>query len=79
MYEKLEYYWFYSLRYDKVVHAENMIDEYEDKLSSAEKTGYEKIIEECEAELERYEDEIVYGKSGTKVWYGTVAAIGATK
>jgi hypothetical protein len=28
MYDKLEYYWFYSLRYDKVVHAENMIDEY---------------------------------------------------
>ena len=28
MYDKLEYYWFYSLRYDKVIHAENMIDEY---------------------------------------------------
>lgn len=63
----------------KIEHAENMIDEYEDKLSAAEKSNYEKIIEECEAELEKYEDETAYGKSGTKVWYGTVAAIEATK
>ena len=59
--------------------AEEMISEFEEELSADMKEYYNGVIVDNTAELEKLENSIIYGKSGTKVWLGTVAAVEASK
>jgi hypothetical protein len=67
-----------SLEYD-IEYAEEMISEFEEQLSKETINELNKSIEENTEYLEMYKNEMVYGKSGNKVWFGTAAAVEASK
>lgn len=50
---------------------EYQLNHYEDDLSSDEIDDIEDEIKELEERLEEYDEEIVHGRSGNIVWYGT--------
>lgn len=63
----------------KIIEArEYYLKKYKDKIYSDEITEWEDEIKECKEELE-YAKELVVGRSGKFVWYGTKDAVNATK
>ena len=57
---------------------EYMLSKYDDELTSEEEDYIKEEIKELEKELEEYDDYVI-GRSGKTVWYGTKAAIEASK
>ena len=56
----------------------HILKKFDDELESAEIEKYEDDLEELEEELEEYKN-VVIGKSGKTVWYGTKDAIKDSK
>lgn len=64
----------------EIKYYEHILNKYEDDMDSDEVDDYEDKLKDLKKELEKLEDgEIVYGRSGKTVWYGTKKAIEATK
>ena len=55
-----------------------MLSKYDDELTGEEEDYIKEQIKELEKELEEYDDYVI-GRSGKTVWYGTKAAIEASK
>lgn len=58
---------------------ENTVKEYEDDLDNDDIDNYEDDIKDINKMIERVDEEIVLGKSGNTVWFGTKKAIEESK
>ena len=67
-----------SLKY-LIEYTEHIIKKYGDELSAEDLTEYEEELESYKTGLEDAEKMFVVGRSGKTVWYGTQAAIDATR
>ena len=59
--------------------AEHMVKTYKDELSADEIKDYNEKIEEAKEALEAMKEDFIVGRSGKTVWYGTKAAVEASK
>lgn len=63
----------------EIEYNENMLKQYEDKLTSDEINELNDEIKELKEDLEDLKENISFGRSGKVVWYGNTSLVEATK